>query len=318
MKLEQLERVVEIAKARSISKAADNLFLSQPNLSTSVKELEAELGAQIFVRNHKGVEITPFGMTFIKYAEKIVGQMRTLKQLSKEQLPHISQTLSVANSHFRPASMAVAMMLNAENGSNCRYLMRCGISEDCINWTADGICDVGVVSHPVSEERTFRQLMKIKNLQYHPIATLTMKIMVGKGNPFYHQQESQLSMAQLKGLPMICYDDTTVHNYLRTTRVGTMSEAVRVVVNDRATMMEMLEFTDGYFLGFSNDLIYQNIPQFANVRSFDIQDLQVRHQIAWIAPKAPEMSPLAKTYAQLLEQLYNLPGVPEVIIPDVT
>lgn len=56
MKLEQLVYAVEIANTQSISKAADNLLLSQPGLSTSIKQLEYELGAELFIRTGKGVD----------------------------------------------------------------------------------------------------------------------------------------------------------------------------------------------------------------------------------------------------------------------
>lgn len=61
MKLEQIEQVVEIARQKSISQAAGNLFISQPSLSLSIQHLEEELGEPLFIRSNKGVRLTPLG-----------------------------------------------------------------------------------------------------------------------------------------------------------------------------------------------------------------------------------------------------------------
>lgn len=61
MTLEQVRHVLEVEKAKSINQAANNMFLSQSALSLSIKALEQEFGQDIFIRNSKGVALTPFG-----------------------------------------------------------------------------------------------------------------------------------------------------------------------------------------------------------------------------------------------------------------
>lgn len=79
MDFQQLQYVVEVARTRSISAAAKNLYMSQPNLSKSVKELEMETGIEIFHRTAKGVELTPRGADFVEYAKPILKQMEILE-----------------------------------------------------------------------------------------------------------------------------------------------------------------------------------------------------------------------------------------------
>ena len=67
MTFEQFKYILEIAKTGSINQASNNLFLSQAALSTSIKNLEEELGQAIFVRNNRGIQTTPFGRDFISY-----------------------------------------------------------------------------------------------------------------------------------------------------------------------------------------------------------------------------------------------------------
>ncbi|SCZ76118.1 LysR family transcriptional regulator [Acidaminobacter hydrogenoformans] len=74
--------VVEVAKCGSISRAAQNLYISQSNLSTSIKTLETELGYAIFTRSNQGVSVTPEGNLFIKSAKIIISEMENIEKLS--------------------------------------------------------------------------------------------------------------------------------------------------------------------------------------------------------------------------------------------
>ncbi len=75
MNLLYLQYAVEIEKTGSINKAAENLYMGQPNLSRAIKELEASLGISIFARSSKGMVPTPQGEEFLHYAKKILGEV---------------------------------------------------------------------------------------------------------------------------------------------------------------------------------------------------------------------------------------------------
>ena len=72
MNIVHLKYAVEIARTKSISKAAENLYMAQPNLSRAVKELEEILGITIFKRTSKGITVTPEGVEFLRYAKRTV------------------------------------------------------------------------------------------------------------------------------------------------------------------------------------------------------------------------------------------------------
>ena len=75
MNLLHVKYAVEVAKAGSLNKAAENLFVALPNVSRSIKELEADIGISIFDRSAKGVTLTPEGEEFISYAKGILYQI---------------------------------------------------------------------------------------------------------------------------------------------------------------------------------------------------------------------------------------------------
>ena len=80
MTLTQLKYVVEVAETGSISKAAEHLFISQPSLTASIKELETEYGITIFTRTNKGVTLTAAGEEFLGYARQVISQTRLMEE----------------------------------------------------------------------------------------------------------------------------------------------------------------------------------------------------------------------------------------------
>lgn len=81
MNMVHLKYAVEVARTRSISKAAENLYMGQPNLSRAIKELEETLGITIFERTPRGILVTPDGEEFLQYARRIVAQVDEVEEL---------------------------------------------------------------------------------------------------------------------------------------------------------------------------------------------------------------------------------------------
>ena len=87
MNVLHMKYAVEVARLGSLNKAAESLLIAQPNLSRSVKELEAELGIAIFTRSAKGMVLTPEGEEFIGYANEILKQIDQVDKMYKEGAP---------------------------------------------------------------------------------------------------------------------------------------------------------------------------------------------------------------------------------------
>ena len=79
MTLNQLKYAIIVSKAKSMNEAAKKLFISQPSLSASIKELEEEIGIELFRRTNKGIFITQNGEEFIRYARQVVEQYELIE-----------------------------------------------------------------------------------------------------------------------------------------------------------------------------------------------------------------------------------------------
>ncbi|MBQ7796748.1 MAG: LysR family transcriptional regulator [Lachnospiraceae bacterium] len=78
MQIKQLEYLVKIVENGSISKAAEQLYISQPNLTKAISNLEKEYGIRLFNRKARGVELTAEGKEFMRYARKVIAEADAL------------------------------------------------------------------------------------------------------------------------------------------------------------------------------------------------------------------------------------------------
>lgn len=84
MQLSQMRYFMEIARTGNISAAARNLYLSQPSLSQSIRNLEEELGISLLIRHSKSVSLTDAGEQFALHAARILGSTEQLQELMQK------------------------------------------------------------------------------------------------------------------------------------------------------------------------------------------------------------------------------------------
>ena len=95
MRIQQLHYIIKIVETGSMNEAAKQLFITQPSLSNAVRDLEREMGIDIFIRNPKGITLTKDGVEFLSYARQVVEQTNCLVFPLNTTL-----LLSMLSSHF--------------------------------------------------------------------------------------------------------------------------------------------------------------------------------------------------------------------------
>ena len=111
MKLSQLEQIIEVANTGTISQAAINLFVSQPNLSLSIKRAEDELGTKLFNRTSTGMTLTPHGVDFVDRAKEILQQIDALSDVCRGDKALFPLELNVVSISHRIVDIEVAKLL---------------------------------------------------------------------------------------------------------------------------------------------------------------------------------------------------------------
>ena len=112
-----MKYALEVAKAGSLSKASEKLLIAVPNISRSIKELEADLGIAIFERTQKGMELTPEGEEFMNYAKVILAQINQVERFYRDGAPKKQRfSISVPRACYISNAFAMYIQIIAYRG----------------------------------------------------------------------------------------------------------------------------------------------------------------------------------------------------------
>lgn len=183
MNLIHLKYAVEIAKTKSISRAADNLFMGQPNLSRAVRELEESLNITIFNRTPKGITITDEGEEFLHYARRILNQVEEVESLYKES-DNRKQRFSVCAPRASYISYAFAEFSKGIDTANpAEIFYKETNSLRTINNIVKGDYNLGIVRYQVGFEKYFTTLFNEKKLTAETISDFKYVLLMSKNHP---------------------------------------------------------------------------------------------------------------------------------------
>jgi DNA-binding transcriptional LysR family regulator len=260
MTFQQFRYIVEIAKHNSISKAASALYVTQPSISKSVRDLEDELGITILDRTNKGVVFTKEGTELLFYAKMMLEQMDSVVyHFNKEKKADLMK-FSISSQHYSFAIEAVAKIMDYLTEQKYELTLREGMTTDVIDDVYAGRSICGILSLTDLNKSFFERYFTSKSLLFTPLASMKQHVFLRKEHPLAHL--TSISLEQLRNYPYLTYqqDDVLLHFAEEAINVDTINKLV--YVKDRGAMNDLLSNTDSYNLGTGcivNNYINPNI-----------------------------------------------------------
>lgn len=205
MNILHLKYAVEIAKTNSISQAAENLFMGQPNLSRAIKELEESLGITIFKRTSKGISVTADGAQFLQYAQRILAQIDEVEQLYTNK-GKVKTTLSVCvprASYIAYAFTEFAKSLEDQKPFDLHYKETSNLK--AINNVVKGDCNLSIIRYQQIFDSYFESLFKEKKLNSEIITSFKYELVFHKSSPL--AQLKEITTKDLEGYTEISHPD---------------------------------------------------------------------------------------------------------------
>jgi DNA-binding transcriptional LysR family regulator len=199
---------IEIERTRSITKAAENLFMAQPNLSKAIKELELEIGFTVFERSSKGVVPTEKGFEFLVYAKKILEEMTHIKRLTDEENPE-RQSFSISiprASYIAEGFTRLAGELDVDKEINIS-IQETG-SVQTINNVAENRFNLGIARYQMVYENYYLDFLTEKKLKYEQVWEFEYLALMSRKNPL--AANGEVRFCDLKPYVEIIHGDTVV------------------------------------------------------------------------------------------------------------
>ncbi len=182
MTLQQLKYVIEVSRSRSISKAAQNLFISQPSLSNAIKELEKEIGITIFSRTNKGIIITQEGSEFLGYARQVVEQAELLENryLNTKAPQH---HFSVSAQHYAFAVSAFVRLIEHYNRDEYEFTLRETKTYEIIDDVKNLRSEIGILYINDFNKKIINKFLREGNLKFHELFEAKPHVFISSRNP---------------------------------------------------------------------------------------------------------------------------------------
>ncbi len=307
MNLSQVEIIVEIAKAGSISQAAQNLFVSQPSVSKALQRFEEEVGAQIFERVSTGVRLTPIGRKFVERAEDLVEQAEQLDRIFEKKGSLISLELNLASISYHFMQQMISEVYNkySRNSIVINYL-ECGFDEQ-LDKLKKGEVEIGVVSfwHEALKQGVRRALAS--NIEYHRVGDMKAYIAVSRHSKAYPESVEGVDLNRLEQMPLVSLSPGSparitgwdyMRQVFRENRMGKSNREIRT--SSTGTMREVLSKVDGFSLVVLNPGIYRQYGFFEDIRLIPVPGENIRFEMGWLQRENTVRSPLANEFINML------------------
>ena len=207
MNILHMKYAVEVARVGSLNKASETLLVATPNISRSIKELEADVGIEIFDRSAKGVTLTPEGEEFIGYAKEILKQIDHVKNLYKEGTTQKQKfAISVPRACYISEAFSEFSKTLTNDAAEIFY------KETNSQRTIDNILNrdykLGIIRYAENYDKYFKSMLEEKGLCYEMISEFSYCLIMSEENPL--SKKEQITFDDLQGLIEIAHADPYV------------------------------------------------------------------------------------------------------------
>lgn len=276
MDLTKFRYLIEIEKRKSISKAAKELYIAQPNLSKIVKEIENEYGITIFQRTPSGVVATPDGYIFIRQVKGILENVDRLKGEYAIQKEH-GLTLNITIPRASYLSFAFTEYL-ARNRAYDRMAIRLCESNSmtAINNILDQGFQFGIIRYDRKYELYYLSILKLKELRYEILFDFNYLLLMSEKNPLCGVGE--IRYEDLAGQIEILHGDTVLPNgeYIDIFEERDELKRKYICVYERGSQFDLLTKLDNTYMWVS-PLVSETLKRYGLVQrkcSFEKRDMR--------------------------------------------
>lgn len=246
MTLTQLKYVITVAEAKSMNEAAKQLYISQPSLSSAIKELEEEIGTVVFRRSNKGVFVTPEGEEFIGYARQVVEQYSLIeaKYINKT---NVRKKFGVSTQHYTFAVKAFVEMVKQFGMDEYEFAIRETKTHEVIEDVKNFKSDIGILYINDFNRKILNKLFSDYGLEFNPILDCHIFVYIWKGHPLAGYEE--IALEQLEDYPCLAFEQGSNNSFYFAEEVLSTYDYKQLIrANDRATLLNLMVGLNGYTL----------------------------------------------------------------------
>ena len=244
MMLQQLRYVVKVAECGSITEASRRLFVSQPSITASIRDLENEMGVHIFERTNKGVIVSEEGETFLGYARQVLDQADLLEGKYKgtsEQVPHFS----VSCQHYSFAVNAFVDVIREFDAARYDFTLREEQTHEIIEDVAHMKSELGILYLSEHNREVIERMLAANELVFEGLFCAAPHVFVCADHPL--ADRASVTLEDLEDYPFLSYEQGSYNSFYYSEELtSTFERRKNIRVRDRATLFNLAMGLNGY------------------------------------------------------------------------
>lgn len=293
MTLQQLHYIIEISETGSMNKAAEQLYIAQPSLTSAVKELEKEIGIQIFNRSGRGVTLTADGVEFLTYARQVYQQYETLQE-------HYSgsakKKFSVSAQHYSFAVQAFVETVQQFDACSYEFAMRETTTFNVISDVSSMRSEIGILYLSDFNRQTITKLFQMNHLEFTTLIFCDVFVYLWKGHPL--AQKELVTFEELEEYPCLTFEQGEKSSFYYAEEIFSTKDCRRVIkACDRSTMLNLMKGLNGYT--FCSGIICNQLNG-SEYTAVPLSGQNDKMEIGYITRKNMILSSMGKAYLEAL------------------
>ncbi len=306
MTLQQVLYILTIEECGSMNKAAEKLFVVQSTLTSSVRELEKEVGFPIFVRSHKGVIPTPEGHEFLSDVRQLYQHYGTVMEKYEGEGDY-KRKFGVSTQHYSFAVKAFVEMAKHYDMKKFDFAIRETRTKKVITDVGRLRSEIGILYMSAANQKLLKKLFSENEVEFHPLVRCQAYVYLWEGHPL--AGEKSIGMDKLEPYPCLSFEQGEDDYYLSEEILSENDYPRTVKACDRATMLNLMVGINGYTLcsgiisGDLNGDGYVVVP-FCE----DEKNQNTTMEIGYITKKNNILSKMGEDYLAELKRYLNEAG----------
>lgn len=246
MTLQQLRYAVAIADYKSMNKAAAELFVTQPSLSNTIKDLENEIHTEIFVRSNRGIIITPQGEEFLGYARQMLDHYRLIEERYMES-SSTRKKFSVSMQHYTFAVEAFVQMAKTFGMEEYEFAVHETKTSEVIENVHLNRSEIGIIYKNEFNDKFIDKILRENDLEFIPLFECKIYVYLSKGNPL--AKKEIIDFEDLQQYPCLSFEQGDNNSFYFAEEVLSTYEYRQIIkADDRATLLNLMVGLNGYTL----------------------------------------------------------------------
>ena len=295
MTRQQLKYALTIADCGSMNEAAKQLFISQPSLSETMKELETEIGLDIFLRSNRGIVITPEGEEFLGYARQVTEQFGLLQ--SKYIDKKVKEKFSVSTQHYTFAVKAFVETVKQIGMEQYEFAVHETTTISVIENVKNFKSEIGVLYENDFNEKVLNKMFKENGLEFVELFSCDTFVYLWSGHPLAKQDV--ITMEELDEYPCLSFDQGKNNSlYLAEEMKSTYEYRRLIKANDRATLLNLMIGLNAYTL--CSGIICEDLNG-NDYKAVPLKETE-KMRIGYIKRKGAKVSHIGELYIEELKK----------------